>query len=495
MSKTENNNHFSQTNKLSISVVSLLYLCIIIGNIVEAFKENPSVPIPLLIFFSIVIIFSLIVDIILYKKNSSNQNLKYFIFYGYFIVYLVALFGSSLQLTFVYIISILILSYLYFDIKLIKTLCISSIAINVLKVVLFVIQGKTDSLSTTNFTIQICTIIIVSIALYGSSKLSIKLNEDKINSIKANEDMIKNMLNDVLKTASLFDKNSNEVYNIVTELEESSNTINSAISNISKGMETTVNSVQNQTELTEKIQQVINSTSEKANHMGDISSDTIESMNNGIYIVEDLNNKTKIVNENSDNVEKYMIELKDNTSSIQKITQVITELAEQTNLLSLNASIESARAGEAGKGFAVVADEIRNLATQSGESANDITEIVSKLQEMVDICVNAVSKLREVNKEQNSLISDTSKIFKSTINKMNAVNENAQTISSEIINILSTNDEIISNIQDISSISEETMAAVEETTAVTEQNLSRTSKTKELTQELLENSKEMNKYI
>lgn len=495
MNKSETNDYYFKINKLGLLIVGLLYAIIVTGQVAECFKAEPNAPAPILLGFSAIIILIYLVDIFFYKKDPHNIKFSYVLIYSYLPIYFIAMFGANVILTFVYIFSILILSFLYFDIKLIRTLCVSVCTINIGRVILSLTQGYTTSANTSDYTMQLGTIFIVCFALYKSAKLSIELNESKITTIKESELKTQSMLDDVLKIAAILDKNSNEVYEIVNEIEEGSNSINSAVSNISSGMEITVNSIQNQTELTDKVQNVIIETSNKANHMGKISEDTIESMKNGVEIVDTLDEKTKTVNENSDNVWKYMYELKTNTSSIQKITEVITELAEQTNLLSLNASIESARAGEAGRGFAVVADEIRNLATQSGENANNITEIVSKLQEMVEICVNAVTSLRQVNNEQNELITSTSKIFKTTIKKMRVVNENAQVISSEITNISNTNNDIISNITDISSISEETMASIEETTATTQENYERTTRAKSLTQELLNSSKEMNKYL
>ena len=88
-------------------------------------------------------------------------------------------------------------------------------------------------------------------------------------------------------------------------------------------------------------------------------------------------------------------ELNEATQQIGDFVRVITELADQTNLLALNATIESARAGEHGKGFAVVATEIKQLASQTNRSANEITERVKQIQERTQTAVDAIGKISD----------------------------------------------------------------------------------------------------
>ena len=92
----------------------------------------------------------------------------------------------------------------------------------------------------------------------------------------------------------------------------------------------------------------------------------------------DTNNKTEA------DIESMYTQTESTNASVNKISKaatLISEIADQTNLLSLNASIEAARAGEAGRGFAVVAEEIGSLATQSADTAHEINDIIGELTE------------------------------------------------------------------------------------------------------------------
>ena len=102
--------------------------------------------------------------------------------------------------------------------------------------------------------------------------------------------------------------------------------------------------------------------------------------NSGVDVSKLAIEKMKTVFERIEQTGEKVFELEHKTRHVHQITEMITSVAQRTNLLSLNASIEAARAGEAGRGFSVVADEIRKLAESAGRSAEEISKLIHEIQ-------------------------------------------------------------------------------------------------------------------
>ncbi len=122
-----------------------------------------------------------------------------------------------------------------------------------------------------------------------------------------------------------------------------------------------------------------------------------------------------------DEIKEGMIRLKDSSSSIEKIATIINEIAEKTNLLSLNAAIEAARAGQHGRGFAVVADEIGKLADSSVRQAksiqNIVKEIVSDIEGKTNLIIESSQSITDINASVNNLSTASEAIVKLCVNQ------------------------------------------------------------------------------
>lgn len=127
--------------------------------------------------------------------------------------------------------------------------------------------------------------------------------------------------------------------------------------------------------------------------------------------------------------------------------------------------------------------------------AADIAKIPDGLQQKADRSVEAVSKLKQVSKEQNELIMQTKKIFDDIIVKMNEVNSNANLVNDKISDILTSNNRIVESINEISAVSQQTTAGTQETSAMTSRNIEQAGLAKKLVKELIDTSGEMDKYM
>lgn len=129
------------------------------------------------------------------------------------------------------------------------------------------------------------------------------------------------------------------------------------------------------------------------------ANETLDKAAEGNREIQTVVNQMYIINETVKETSKLIEELGNYSTQIGQISKVITEIAKQTNLLALNAAIEAARAGEQGKGFMIVADEVQNLAEKSSQSANQISMLISRIQEET---VRAVTSMEQVTVEVDS---------------------------------------------------------------------------------------------
>lgn len=190
---------------------------------------------------------------------------------------------------------------------------------------------------------------------------------------------------------------------------------------------------------------------------GQSAADTLQEL-------EQINQKTK---KSIDVIYEQTNTTNQSAVKIREATSLITAIAEETNLLSLNASIEAARAGDQGRGFAVVAAQIQKLAEQSNESAMKIEEIINLLIHDSDKAVETMDEVKKIMGEQSAHVEQTDRIFKDVISGIRQSSDGINKISDMTSRLDKARSEVVDTVQNLTAIAEENAASTQETSAST----------------------------
>lgn len=242
------------------------------------------------------------------------------------------------------------------------------------------------------------------------------------------------------------------------------------------------------------IHEMILSADSNASNMEKIASDSLAMVSDGRKIVENLDNKAYDISSLNTQVMNAIDEFVSSANQVKGITEKITGISEQTNLLSLNASIESARAGEAGRGFAVVAGEIRNLADETSALTNEISSIVEVLESNALQTQNTIGTVVKSIDEEKILIDSSKDTYIRMQEMFKHLYESVISTQSQLKHIVESNNAIVDSINQLSAASEEVAASMDMAVELSNNNMSITHEAKNLVDSLVASTKELEKY-
>ena len=249
----------------------------------------------------------------------------------------------------------------------------------------------------------------------------------------------------------------------------SASDISNGISEVSGGAVSQANETQRATELVSAMGENvadINSDTEKLMETAKAMEETKDNVLDTLRLLEISN---KQILEDVDDTNKQINITNDSVEEMRKMIEMIKDIASQTNLLSLNASIEAAHAGDAGRGFAIVAEEIRKLAEQTAKSSDEIELTLKALLENYALIISNMQATTANVTEQSDKLVQTKDAFNTLEADINQTMDKIESVNIGAEELNKAREEVVDVITNLSAISEENAASAEEITASTEE--------------------------
>lgn len=266
------------------------------------------------------------------------------------------------------------------------------------------------------------------------------------------------MVGDIANSFNHMTENLREMVSQIKDVSKRLATTSHAMNEISEETQTKVDQQKVQTEsvansigqMSSKVQEMASNATEASNAVVNASDETQKGQQEVNSTISSIRELASNVDNTSDALEK----LAKDSENIGTVIDVIKGIAEQTNLLALNAAIEAARAGEQGRGFAVVADEVRTLASRTQESTKEIEQMIERLQTASSQAVDVMGRGKEQAKEsvsQATLAGQSLDTIASSVTMISTMNTQIAALASEQN---SATDEINANIAAINTVAQ-----------------------------------------
>lgn len=427
----------------------------------------------------IVMLLALLIDGVMFFANKANRYLRICITAEVGLAYLFFVLKTESSFLGMAFVGVLGVSVLYYDM-------LYYIGVMAFCVILYIVGqiARVNSGVVSADPNGICNVIMtfaVFVMLFVISWLSKMFNDHALGAVEEQSEVQRQIMK-VIK------KETNSSTEMVNSLYDASRNIAQSMQTISASTEKIVENITEQNYMTQNIQNAISTTQDYTAEMVSVATISNENIRTNQGMMETLKEQSQQIAVNNVVVTEAMGQLQDKVDKVASIARMILKISNETTILSLNASVESARAGEAGRGFSVIADQIRELAEETKEFTESITHIVEELNENAGTVVNAVGVSLNAADSQNQLIGATADAFDELSGHMNVLVNNVQEIGNRIDRLSTSNNQIVDSITQLTALSEEVSASAEQTNHLTGLNVNYSRQTWESIQKINESA-------
>lgn len=413
-------------------------------------------------------------DLLLRIRGKADDRYRYALVIGYGIFYTFLICTTDSPIAFTYILPVVSLLVLYKDQKFMVGCAIANIASVIVSVFYhLVVLGQNTATDQKNYQLQVACLLLCYIGYIMSIRHLIESDGALTDSIKADLKRVVTTVEQVKTASNTIMDGITVVRELATENKHGSDIVVYGMNKLTDNNDQLQSRTASSQEMTGDINSQVQNVASMINDMVSLTAESGKHAKTSSVDLESLVQTAGTMADLSNEVEHILDAFKTEFETVKQETGTIDSISSQTNLLALNASIEAARAGEAGKGFSVVAEQIRKLSTETKDSSGQISE--------------ALSRLDEISGKMTSSIEETLKLIQATLEKVTQTGENVnkitqdssllgehiQTIDSAMKEVESSNRQLVENMEQVSSIVETMTTCISDSDETSKRMLSK----------------------